>query len=134
MANVGDSYTVVLRASHLGWGTHRYTDTRPPIVGETYLPIPIRNARNYGIVNSNATNGQDVLGQNIYHCTSADGYFDAMFKAQGCSTEGSIYAKQFSVNNDLQALSAWYNHINAQIGDRIRVVWTSPTDIVIDRI
>ena len=134
MANTGDSYVVSLKASHLGWGTHRYTDTRPAIPGESYLPIPIKYARNYNIVNSNGTNGQDVLGQNIFHCTSADGFFNATLKAQGCSHKGDIYAKQFSVNNNLRALGTWYNHINAQIGDQIQVTWTSPTDIVLERI
>lgn len=134
MANTGDSYIVELKAAHLGWGTHRRTNTRERVEGECYLPIPVRYARRFNLYNSNATDGQDILGQNIFHCTSADGFFEEDFKAQGCSTEGSIYAKQFSVNNDLQALCAWYDHINAQVGDFIQIVWTSPTDIVIERI
>ena len=134
MANTGDSYVVTLSEAHLGWGTHRYTNTRPRIEGERYLPIPRRDAQRLNIVNSNATGGRDVFGQNLFHCTSADGFFNAVFKAQGCVREGDIYAKQFSVNNDLQALNAWYDHINAHVGDCIRVTWTSPTDIVIERI
>jgi len=134
MANAGDTYTVELKASHLGWGTHRYTNTRPRIEGERYLPILRRDAIRLNIVNSNATGGRDVLGQNIFNCCSGDGFFRAVFKAQGCVREGDIYAKQFSVDNDLQALRTWYDHIGADVGTLVRVTWTSPTDIVIERI
>lgn len=134
MANTGDTYTVILDNAHLGWGTHRYTTTRPPIPGERYLPIPRADAIRIGVYNSNATNGNDVLGQNIFNCTSADGSFNAVFKAQGCSQAGDPYAKQFSVNDDLQALNIWYGRISAQPGDRVRVTWVSPTDIIIEKI
>lgn len=134
MANAGDTYTVELKASHLGWGTHRYTDTRPQIKGERYLPIPRNAAKNFNIFNSNATGGRDILGQNIFNCSSNDGVFVAVLKAQGCSKKGDVFAKQFSVNNNLRALKAWYDHIDAEIGTFVRVTWTSPTDIVLERI
>ena len=134
MANKGDRYTVILDVAHLGWGTHRYTTTRPPIPGERYLPIPRADAIRIGIYNSNATNGKDILGQNIFNCTSVDGFFNAVFKSQGCFEAGDIYAKQFSVNDDLQALDVWYRHINAQPGDVIKVTWTSSIDIVIEKV
>ena len=34
----------------------------------------------------------DILGQNIIHCTSYDGFLDADMKAQGAVGEGEIYA------------------------------------------
>lgn len=134
MANTGDYYIVTLNKAHLGWGTHRYTNTRLHIPGERYLPIPRADAIKIGIFNSNETNGNDVPGLNIFYCTSVDGYFNATFKAQGCSRAGDRYAKQFSVDDDLQALREWYDYINAQPGDQIRVTWTSPTEITIERI
>lgn len=134
MANTGDTYTVELKASHLGWGTHRYTDTRPHIEGERYLPIPRTAATSFQVFNSNATGGMDVLGQNIFNCTSKDGSFAAVFKAQGSSKKGDIFAKQFSVNKNLRALKAWYDSIAADVGTVVRVTWTSPTDIVIERV
>ena len=134
MANAGDYYIVPLSEAHLGWGTHRYTNSRPPIEGERYLPIPRREAMRLGIYNSNATGGRDVFGENLFHCTSADGYFRAVLKAQGCSQEGDPYAKQFSVNNDLKGLKVWYDHICAEPGVEVRVTWVSPTDIIIERI
>lgn len=134
MANTGDSYVITLKQSHLGWGTYRYTNTRGPVSGERYIPIPAQYARRYNIVNSNATGGRDILGQNIFNCTSSDGFFTGQLKAQGNNAAGGNYAKQFSVNNDLKALGTWFVHINAQVGDRIRVTWVSPTDITIEKI
>ena len=134
MANAGDTYTVELKASHLGWGTRRYTHTRTRIEGERYLPIPRNVATSFQIYNSNATGGKDVLGQNIFNCVSNDGLFTAVFKAQGNSKKGDVFAKQFSVNKNLRALKVWYDHIAADVGTQVRVTWTSPTDIVIERI
>ena len=134
MANTGNFYIITLKQAHLSWGTHRYTHTRGFVYGEGYIPIPIKYARRYNIVNSNATGGNDVLGQNIFNCRSVDEFFTGTLKAQGNSAAGSNYAKQLSANNDLKALGAWFVHINAQVNDRIKVTWTSPTDIVIEKI
>ena len=134
MANAGDTYTTILKEAHLKWGIHRYTYTRDRIYGEGYLLIPIKFARLFSIYNSNATKGKDVLGVNIFNCTSRDGLFEAQLKAQGCSRAGSQYAKQFSANDDLKAIGSWFSTIGAQVGDKIKVTWTSPTDIVIERI
>lgn len=132
MANAGDSYTVVLNEAHLGWGTHRHTDSRPLIAGERYLPIPRSDAIRLNIFNSNGTGGKDVLGKNLFNCSSKDGYFNAVFKAQGCSQEGDPYAKQFSVDNDLKALKSLYDHIGASVGDTIKVTWINSTDLVVE--
>lgn len=134
MAKTGDSYVVTLKKAHLEWGTHRYTHTRGRIYGEGYLPIPARRARAYEIYNSNNTGGYDVLGVNIFNCQSRDGFLNCEMKAQGCSTAGSVYAKQFSVDDDLRALGDWYAHIGAVEGDRVRVTWMSATDIVLEKI
>ena len=37
MPKAGDRFIVEIKPSHLGWGTHRYTDTRDPIYGEGYM-------------------------------------------------------------------------------------------------
>ena len=132
MANAGDYYIVSLSEAHLGWGTHRYTNSRSPIEGERYLPIPRSEAMRLYILNSNGTGGQDVPGENIFYCTSRDGFFSAVFKAQGCSQAGDIFAKQFSVDKDLKALKSWYDHVDAAPGDKVIVTWTSRTNIVID--
>lgn len=131
MPTLGDSYIVTLRENHLAWGTYRYTTTRTPRRGEAYLPIPIVYARQFNIYNSNHTAGRDVLGENIFHCRSYDGFLNVEMKAQGASREGEIYAKQFSVNDDLTAIGAWYRYVNAQPGDQVEVRWTSNVDMVI---
>lgn len=134
MANAGNTFTITLKQAHLNWGTHRYTNTRGVVYGEGYIPIPTIYAQRYNIVNSNATGGSDILGQNIFNCTSVDGFFTGQLKAQGNNAAGGNYAKQFSANDNLKALGSWFKHINAQVNDRIRVTWVSPTDITIEKI
>ena len=134
MANAGDHYIVTLEKSHLEWGTHRYTGSRPQIYGEGYLHIPRQVAHAFSLYNSNYTGGVDILGVNVFNCTSVDGLFNGQLKAQGNSGRGDIYAKQFSGNDDLQALGSWYSAIGAQIGDRVEVRWISATDILIELI
>lgn len=134
MANRGDTYTVTLRDSHLGWGDYRRTDTRERRDGEAYLPIPARYAREYEIYNTNGTGNRDVLGENIFNCQSTDGFLDCRMKAQGCSRAGDCYAKQFSVNDNLRALGDWYAHVGATVGDQVRVTWLNETDMLIEKL
>lgn len=122
MAKTGDKYVMVLNRSQLGWGEERYTVSRPRRKGEAYLAIPIDVATAYGLYNSNKTNGEDILGLNIFNCISTDGFLSCEFKAQGSREEGDIYAKQFSANNNLKTLGNWYKHIQAKVGDKIERV------------
>ena len=134
MPKAGDSYIVTLRENHLAWGTYRYTTTRSPRSGEAYLPIPIEYARKYNVFNSNYTGGRDIVGENIFRCRSADGYLDVLFKAQGAVDKGVVFAKQFSVKDNLKTLGNWYQYVNARPGDRIKVQWISPTEMIIELI
>lgn len=133
MANTGDSYTVALKEPHMDWGIVRNTDTRNPIPGEGYIPIPASDAYRLRLLNSNGTNGRDVLGENLFNCRSADGHFQGILRAQG-NQDRPTFAKQFSANGDLQAIGRWYASIGAVPGDVIEVVWTSPTDIEIKKL
>lgn len=134
MAKAGDSYKVKLREAHLGWGVYRNTSSRIPREGEAYIQIPARFARSFNLLNTNGTGGRDVWGENLFRCTSADGLFSGILRAQGSSFADSIYAKQFSVDKDLRAVGEWYERIGAQAGDTIRVSWTSDEDIVIEKL
>ena len=134
MAKAGDTYTITLKKTHLEWGTHRYTGSRGSIYGEGYIPIPSHCAYSFGLKNGNATNKRGILGVNLFNCISRDGAFHGQLKSQGCSSAGVIYAKQFSANNDLKALGAWYAIINARVGDQIKVTWVSATDMEIEKI
>ncbi|EOU1475817.1 hypothetical protein VOH98_000382 [Clostridium perfringens] len=127
----GDSFTVSLGETHLNWGTHRYTNSRGIIYGEGYIPIPRGIARRIGIYNSNYTNGQDLLGVNIFNCTSADGFFCGQVKMGGSSEAGDIYAKNLQGNGNLQAIGSWFANCNAIVGGQVEVTWLSPTDITI---
>ena len=132
MPKAGDHFIVELKPSHVDWGNYRYTDTREPIDGEGYIPIPLSQARSLGIYNSN--HSHTGLGYNLFNCTSADGYFAGVLKAAGSREAGDIYAKQFEGNGDLKALGRWFSRCSAKIGDRVKVLWTSPTDIIIELI
>lgn len=131
MATAGDTYIITLRPNHLAWGTFRNTTTRTPRHGEAYLPIPIEYARKFNIFNANFTGGLDVWGENLFSCTSADGYLKATMKSQGAVEGGDIYAKQFSVNDDLKAIGLWYQHVGAKPGDQIEVRWISNIDMIV---
>lgn len=133
IAKAGDLYDIELKPSHIEWGEYRHTNTRDIRDNEGYIPIPKNKAIEYGILNSNGTkNKADVMGINLFKCVSADGYYKGILKAQGSSTAGDIYAKQFSGSGDLQAIGNWYKAVNAKVGDIVRVEWISPTEVVIE--
>ena len=130
MPKQGDQFIVELTETHIGWGTYRYTKSRPQITGECYIPIPSSEAHQFGIYNSNHTQGKDVLGQNIFNARSADGLFSGTVKASGASQRGDFYAKNLSGQGNLRAFSDWFNQMNVTVGTKIKVEWTSPTDIL----
>lgn len=130
MANIGDNFITTLKDAHLRWGTHRYTNSRTRIYGEGYLQVPRKEAKRIDLYNSNKVNAN-----NIYKVSTSDGYFkDLDFKAQGSMRKGDIYAKQFSAHGDLKLLGDWYSHIGATKGDKIKIEWTSPTEILLTKI
>lgn len=126
----GDTFITTLKRAHLEWGSYRHTSTRGTIYGEGYLQIPRLDATRIGIHNSNLPGAI-----NTFNCNSVDGFLaNVTLKASGSSSAGDIYAKQFQGRGNLQLIGDWLNHVNAQIGDRVRVTWTSPTDIEIEKI
>ncbi|NJC88148.1 MAG: hypothetical protein FIB02_06380 [Desulfuromonas sp.] len=129
MPKAGDTFTVILRKSHLEWGTHRYTSTRGTVYGEGYLPIPVVYARRFEIYNSNKD------GSNIeYICNTSDKFLCSVkLKASGSSHEGAVYAKQFQGSGNLKLLGDWFSHINANVGDKIKVTWISQKEIILTK-
>lgn len=134
MAKAGDNFIVELSQSHVAWGTYRFTNSREPISGEGYIPIPLNDARRLRLFNSNGTNHVDIWGENIFECESVDGFFRGVLRAQGSRNAGDIYAKQFAGDGDLKALGNWYTQIGAKPGDRIRVYWISKVKIEIEKL
>lgn len=131
MAQTGDTYIVKLKQSHLNWGEHRYTQSREPILGEGYIPIPREHAVRYNIFNSN--NPQIGFGFNKFYATSNDGFLqNVILLAQGSSEAGDIYAKQFSVEGDLAIIGSWYSFRNATTENSVIVTWKDPTHITLD--
>lgn len=132
MPTIGDRFTVEIKEAHLNWGSHRHTNSRDIVYGEGYIQIPKEYARNFNIYNSKYNNDNDILGINVFNCSSDDGFFNNVeLKACGNSVAGDVYAKQFQGSGSLQLIGDWYHHVNAQVGDHVEVTWTSPTDIVI---
>ncbi len=129
MAQTGNCFIVDLTPSQLGWGDERYTNSRPIRYGEGYLAIHKEYAEAFNLFNSNYTNGEDILGENIFNCISSDGFLNCQLKSEGCRKAGNIYAKQFAGNDNLRTLGNWYAHLQARVGDRIEVYFLSPTDI-----
>ena len=132
MANTGDSFIVTIKRPDLEWGEYRYTNSRGVVYGEGYIKIPAKEARRLKLLNTNGTHGGDVWGENLFNCMSADGRFSCVLRAQGCSNAGEPFAKQFAGDNNLKALGDWYYSMGAQVGDQVKVTWSSPTDIIID--
>lgn len=131
MAQAGDTYTVQLKHAHLNWGEHRNPTNRDIILGEGYIPIPKNYAENFGIFNSNYT--QNGFGYNLFHASSSDGFLNNVtLLAQGCSTAGDVYAKQFSVHGNLRTIGDWYKNCNASPSNLVKVSWTSPTSILLE--
>jgi hypothetical protein len=127
MPKKGDEFTVDLGKTHLGWGTHRYTDTREVIYEEGYLKVPKKIAKDLGMYMSNKKDANI-----IYTFSTDDGFYtNEELKASGCSTKGDIYAKNLAGNGDLKLLGKWFTHIKAKVGDEIKISFTSPTDIVL---
>lgn len=131
MATAGDRYTKELKPSYLGWGDYRNTDSRTVVHGEAYIPIPKQCAIDYSIYNSN--HSPQGLGYNIFLASSTDGFLNHVeLLAQGCSSAGDEYAKQFSVLGNLKVLGDWFQHRNAHIGTIVSVTWISATEIELD--
>ena len=130
MPKKDDEYIVELGETHLGWGTHRYTNTREVIYQEGYLKIPRSVAIDLEIYMSNKKDANI-----IYNFSTSDGFYsNQKLKASGCMTKGDIYAKNLAGNGDLKLLGKWFTHIQAQVGDKIKIYFTSPTDIILSKV
>lgn len=130
MPNAGDHYIVELNNAHLMWGEYhpsRHSHTRNTVYGEGYIKIPAAKAYSFGIFNKNNPFGANVY----YNCTSYDGYYSGRLLAQGNQSD-PVYAKQFSEEGNLKGIGDWYDYVGAQAGDYVKVVFTSPTDMVIE--
>lgn len=131
MANSGDSFIITLKETHLKWGEYRNPTNREPVVGESYIPIPKADAEEFNIYNSNYS--KNGLGYNLFTASSVDGYLkNVKLLAQGSSKAGDVYAKQFAVCNDLKKIGEWYRYMSADVGDKVRVTFITPTEIELE--
>lgn len=130
MPQIGDSFTVEIKQAHIEWGTHRHSPTRNTILGEGYIQIPARYARQFQIYNSN-----NLSTSPVYTCSSVDGHLqNENLLASGNSQRGDILAKQFQGHGSLQTIGEWYDVVGARVGDLVRVDFTGPNDMTIELI
>ncbi|VFA41318.1 hypothetical protein [Chryseobacterium indologenes] len=130
MAKTGDSFEVTLKKTHVGWGTYRKTKTRGLVYNEGYFPIPSKIALSLQI-----TNLHNKKQTNIYKFSTSDGYFkDQYLKASGNTAKGGMYAKNMHGNGDLKLLGAWYNHAGIKAGDKLKIEFTGPFEILLTKI
>lgn len=131
MPKRGDSFIVPIGNAQHDWGTYRNPTNRPLIEGEAYFAIPKKYAIEYEIYNSN--NPQVGLGYNEFYVTSRDGFLEnEILLAQGCSRAGDPYAKNFAIKGDLKRLGEWFEYVGATTENSIKVVFTSPTEILLE--
>lgn len=130
MPEIGNSYTVTLQETYIKWGEYRHTDSRERIINEVYLPIPADKVREFNIYNS------DKIGANTeYDVITSDNFLiNGKLKAQGCVTAGAEYAKNLSGSWNLKLLAPWMNHIEAKVGDKIKIEWMSSTKIKLTKL
>lgn len=131
MANTGDTYTVKLKKTYLDWGEYRRTHSRDVISGEGYIPIPKKYAQKFGVFNSNYM--YVGLGYNVFIASSKDGFLNNVeLLAQGSSSAGDQYAKQFSAKGNLQIIGQWYASQGATTDNYVKVTWVSPMEIILE--
>lgn len=121
MPNAGDRYIVEIQPSHIDWGDEpRNPTNRAVIQGESYVAIPVQYARAY-----------DIRRGTQYNATFANGSAPIRIKAAGNGTSDGVYAKQFEGigTGACKAFTPWYVACGAQVGDRVLVEFTSPTDV-----
>ncbi|WP_298151467.1 hypothetical protein [Flavobacterium sp.] len=127
MPTAGNFYIATLKKTHLGWGIHRRTKTRTARQNEGFLPIPSK----YSIA-FNITNFHNQQQSATYHFSTSDGFIkNKLLLASGNKVRGDIFAKNFHGKGDLKLLGYWFQHINAKIGDHIKVEFLSSTEILL---
>lgn len=122
MPNAGDTYDVEIKLSHIDWGDEpRNPTNRRKIEGESYVKIPVEYARMY-----------DIRRGSTYTASFTNGSPSIEIKAAGNGTADGKYAKQFEGIGDgaCRAFTPWYNSCGAEVGDNVRVEFTSPTTVI----
>lgn len=127
MAKAGDYYVVEIKPSHLDWGEYRNPTNREPIAGESYVKIPSKDAKKYGIKRGD-----------VFYANFANGMPSMQIKAAGngpCEN-GIQYAKQFEGigHGACKAFTTWYKSCNAKVGDLVRVDFLSSDEVLFTKL
>lgn len=121
MPKAGDMYIVEIKHSHIDWGDKpRNPTNREKIEGESYVQIPVNYARMY-----------DIQRGSTYTASFTNNSPSINIKAAGNGTADGKYAKQFEGigHGACKAFTPWYTSCGAQVGDKVKVEFTSPTEV-----
>lgn len=114
------------------WGEYspkRFSYSRSTELNEAYIVIPKFYAELFSIYMSNK------IGANTdYDAYDDEGQFIYVLKAQGCSTKGDVYAKQFSGSGNLTALQNWIANKGITDADTIEVEFLSSNSLKITKV
>ena len=94
---------------------------------KSVICLPRQYAERFGIFNSNHRTANPR-----YSCVAVNGDYSGILLAQGCSSAGDIYAKQFAEEGNLKGIGDWYRSVGAQVGGEVRVTFTSPNSLEIE--
>jgi len=127
MPNAGDMFRT---NTYQKWGEYpkRESYSRDVMPGEAYIVIPKRYAESYDIYMSNARMNTD------YDAYDSHGAFICTLKAQGNSSAGDVYAKQFAGKGDLTALNSWISVNSVTDNDTIEVEFLSSTSLKLTKV
>jgi hypothetical protein len=124
MPNKGDRFETYV---YCDWGTYnpkRYSHSRDIEFNEAYIPIPRNEARRLDIFMSNMPNVNL-----LYDAYDEGDNYICTLKAQGCSTKGDVFAKQFAGNDNLKALADWILYNEITDNDTIEVEFLSSNSL-----
>ncbi len=120
----GDYYEVEVLEPHVDWGTYRNPTNRAPIEGESYVKIASDVARNVDIKRGDRFKGYFgvAIGPGIEIKAAGNG-----------PKRGDVqYAKQFEGDGEgaCKTFTPLYRDFDINVGDRIRVEFISPFEVL----
>ena len=129
MPKAGDKFQT---NTYQHWGEYnpkRSSPSRLPEQDETYIVIPKQFAQQFDIRMSN-----DPDANTDYTAYDDQGDLICTLKAQGCSTKGDVFAKQFAGKGDLSALRSWILKNNIADTDNIEVEFLSTNSLKLSKV
>lgn len=129
MPKAGDKFRT---NTYQKWGEYspkRFSPSRSYEPDESYIVIPKFFAEIFSIYMSNKRDANTC-----YEAYDDKGEFICVLKAQGCSTKGDIFAKQFAGKGNLKALNPWILKNGVTDADTIEVEFLSSAALKLSKV